>query len=108
LEISGCEFQPYAYGILMSSNSSPNKNLNKVMLGFIVRRCAVDLGHSPTPDEFAARANEQEENGQRFSIFGQPISPSAAKVMLRHLGRLVAVHSDSLLQGTRGDLRKSG
>jgi hypothetical protein len=94
--------------MLMSSYFASNKNLKKVMLGFIVRRCAVELGHSPTPDEFAAWANEQEEDGRRFSIFGRPILPSAAKVMLRHLGRLVTVHSDSLLQDTSGDLRKSG
>ena len=24
-----------------------------MMLGFIVRRCAADIGHTPSPDEFA-------------------------------------------------------
>ena len=37
-------------------NNSKNGEA-KMMLGFIVRRCAADLGHAPTPDEFAKWAN---------------------------------------------------
>jgi hypothetical protein len=68
-------------------------NENKVMLGFVVRKCATELGHQPTPEEFADWANSQEEHGLRYSLFGRPISASGAEVMFRHLGRLVTVRS---------------
>lgn len=70
----------------------------KMMLGFIVRRCAVDLGHNPTPDEFAAWANEHGETGQRYCLFGKPISSSAAKVMFSQPGRLVTVRPEGLVK----------
>lgn len=85
----------------MSGNSSSSNEGNKVMLGFIVRRCARELGHPPRPDEFAAWANNQEENGHRYRLFGREISPSAAEVILRHLGRLVTVRSDSVVKKTK-------
>jgi len=56
------------------SDKEENNNANKVMLGFVVRRCAKELGHSPTPDEFARWANNRECEGMRYSIFGQAIS----------------------------------
>ncbi len=68
----------------------------KMMLGFIVRRCAVDLGHMPSADEFAAWANEQKQNGRRFCLFGKPISPIAAKIMLRQPGRMVTVRPEGV------------
>ncbi len=68
----------------------------KMMLGFIVRRCAVDLGHMPSADEFAAWANERKQNGRRFCLFGKPISSFAAKIMLRQPGRLVTVRPGGL------------
>ncbi len=89
----------------MSNMSSPNKNGNKVMLGFIVRRCIRDLGHPPTPDEFAVWANNQGEDGERHSLFGRAISPSTAKLMLRHPGRLVTVHSESIVKRPKVDAR---
>ncbi len=73
------------------------KNGNSIMLGFIVRRCAVELGHSPTPEEFADWANDQEQNGKRYCLFGQAISASTAEVMLRHLGRIVTVRSHGVI-----------
>jgi len=63
----------------------------KVMLGFVVRQCAVALGHQPTPEEFAAWANEQRDAHGRYRIFGRPISGDEAAVILRHPGRLVTV-----------------
>jgi len=88
----------------MPGNSSSNKDDNKIMLGFIVRRCARELGHSPTPDEFAVWANNQEENGRCYSLFGRKVSPSGAEVMLRHPGRLVTVRSDSVVKKPRVDI----
>ncbi|HJQ85553.1 MAG TPA: hypothetical protein VKA21_15805 [Candidatus Binatia bacterium] len=63
----------------------------KVMLGFIVRQCAVALGRRPTPTELADWANEQRDSRGRYRIFGRPISPADAAVILRHPGRLVTV-----------------
>ena len=84
---------------------STDKTPSKMMLGFIVRRCAADLGHSPTPDEFAAWANAHGQNGQRYCLFGKPISPSAAKVMFRQPGRLVTVRPEGLVKNGRGNGR---
>ena len=67
------------------------------MLGFIVRRCARELGHPPTAEEFATWANNQTQNGKPYSLFGRAISPSEAEVMLRHLGRVVTVRPDALI-----------
>jgi len=77
---------------------SAKKTPPKMMLGFIVRRCATDLGHNPTPDEFAAWANEHGENGQNYCLFGKPISPSMAKVMFSQPGRLVTVRPEGLIK----------
>jgi hypothetical protein len=68
----------------------------KMMLGFIVRRCAAELGHMPSPLEFAAWANEQRENGRQFCLFGKPISPLAAQIMFRQPGRMVTVRAEGL------------
>jgi hypothetical protein len=78
----------------MSEANDSKKNVSKMMLGFIVRRCAADIGHMPTPDEFAAWANDQKENGRRYCLFGKPISPSAAKIMFGQPGRLVTVRPE--------------
>jgi hypothetical protein len=69
---------------------------NKMMLGFIVRRCAADLGHAPTPDEFAAWANGRGTNGDSYCLFGKEISPDAAKIMFKQPGRLVTVSPEGL------------
>ena len=64
-----------------------------MMLGFIVRRCAADLGHNPSPDEFATWANG---NGSRLCLFGKEISSDAAKAMFTQPGRLVTVSPEGL------------
>ena len=63
----------------------------KVMLGFVVRQCAVALGHAPTPQELADWANEQRDARGRYRIFGRAITAADARVILRHPGRLVTV-----------------
>lgn len=65
----------------------------RIMLGFVVRQCAVALGHPPRPDEFAEWANNQDDpDGEsRYHIFGRPISVDEARVIMRHPGRLVTV-----------------
>ena len=85
----------------MANSVNRESNGTKLMLGFIVRRCAREIGHPPTPEEFASWANSQEENGQRYSLFGRPISPTMAKVILRHPGRLVSARLESIVKGAR-------
>ena len=80
---------------------SNNNRESKMMLGFIVRRCAADLGHNPTPDEFATWANGKK--GNRLCLFGKEISSSAAKVMFSQPGRLVTVSPDGLARLWKGN-----
>ncbi len=80
----------------MNNSRGSKTNPPKMMLGFIVRRCAVELGHMPSADEFALWANEQKQNGRRFCLFGKPISAIAAKIMLRQPGRLVTVRPEGV------------
>jgi len=69
--------------------ASGPKALPKMMLGFVVRRCAADVGHQPTAEEFAAWANEQRDGVRTFCLFGRPISVAEARLILRHPGREV-------------------
>jgi len=85
----------------MADSATQQSDRNKMMLGFIVRRCAREIGHPPTPEEFAAWANSREENRQRYSLFGRPISPSTARIILRHPGRLVTARLESLVKSSR-------
>ena len=81
----------------MADPNGSDKSAPKMMLGFILRRCAADLGHNPTPDEFAVWANEQRQNGRRYCLFGKPISPSVAKIMFKQPGRLVTVRPEGFV-----------
>jgi hypothetical protein len=76
----------------------------KMMLGFIVRRCAADIGHTPTPDEFAKWANGYQQHGKRLFLFGKEISASHAKLMFSQPGRLVSVSPEGMarISGTNG------
>lgn len=71
-----------------AANESP-----KIMLGFIVRQCAVALGHRPSPEELVEWANNQGKGRQRHCLFGRPITVVEARVILRHPGRPVTVRS---------------
>ena len=70
--------------------ASASGTLPKMMLGFVVRRCAVAVGHEPSAEEFAAWANNHTDGDRNFCLFGRPISVSEARVMLRHRGRPVS------------------
>jgi hypothetical protein len=70
-----------------------NKAQPKMMLGFVVRQCAVVLGHAPTPEELAEWANNQGAGRARYCLFGRPITVAEARVILRHPGRPVTVRS---------------
>jgi hypothetical protein len=82
----------------MEGCPNPKQSAPKMMLGFIVRRCAADIGHTPTPDEFAAWANGEtlNGNGKGYCLFGKPISPTIASIMFRQPGRLVTVRPGGL------------
>jgi hypothetical protein len=88
---------------LMAAPSRLKNGDSKVMLGFIVRRCAADIGHTPTPDEFARWANGQRYGGKRFCLFGKEISPAAARVMFGQPGRLVSVNPQGLARIWKGN-----
>jgi hypothetical protein len=62
-----------------------------MMIGFVVRRCTVELGHAPTPAEFAAWANASETRDAH--VFGRPITTAEAGLILRHQSRLVSARS---------------
>jgi hypothetical protein len=67
--------------------------LPKMMLGFVVRRCAVAVGHDPSAEEFAAWANAQQDGDRSFCLFGRPISVHEARLILRHPGRPVTARN---------------
>jgi len=75
----------------------------RIMLGFVVRRCAVALGHTPTATELAQWANNQRDARGRYRIFGRAITAEQARVILEHPGRLVTVRGETLVGG-RGAL----
>ena len=66
--------------------------LPRMMIGFIVRRCTNELGHDPTPAEFANWANAQ-EGTETLHLFGRAISEREAEVILKHRARLVSAKS---------------
>ena len=66
---------------------------SKIMLGFVVRQCAVALGHRPSPAELVEWANNQGKGGELHCLFGRPITIVEARVILRHPGRPVTVRS---------------
>lgn len=86
----------------MAGFSNTKNGEAKMMLGFIVRRCAAELGHPPTPAEFAAWANRQRQNGRSYCLFGKEISPSVAKVMFSQPGRMVTVSPEGLARIWKG------
>jgi hypothetical protein len=69
-----------------------NGRLPKMMIGFVVRRCTVELGRLPTAAEFAEWANHQ-DRGRGPNLFGRPISEREASVILSHRARLVTAKS---------------
>jgi len=80
-----------------------------MMLGFVVRRCTVALGHAPSPKEFAAWANAQHDGGQSACIFGRPISEREAALILRHPERPVSARSAAPHeQVANGNVRPTG
>jgi hypothetical protein len=82
--------------------------LPKMMLGFVVRRCAVAVGHEPNAEEFAAWANTYREGDRTVHLFGRPISVREAQVILRHRGRPVAARSATPYERVREDDATAG
>lgn len=65
--------------------------LPKMMIGFVVRRCTIDLGHPPSAIELARWANASETRDAH--VFGRPITAAEAGLILRHQARLVSARS---------------
>lgn len=63
----------------------------KIVLGMVVRECAVELGHDPSPRELADWANHQRDSRGDFCLFGREITDAEATVILKHPGREVTV-----------------
>ncbi len=63
----------------------------RIMLGFVVRQCAVALGHAPSAEELTRWANDQRDERGLYCIFGRAITVDEARVVLRHPSRLVTV-----------------
>ena len=91
---------------VMPESRNSKDGEGKMMLGFIVRRCAADIGHTPTPEEFAKWANGYHpRHGNRLCLFGKEISASHAKVMFSQPGRLVSVSPEGMARIARGNGR---
>ncbi|HXC53075.1 MAG TPA: hypothetical protein VN634_19465 [Candidatus Limnocylindrales bacterium] len=63
------------------------RGLTKIAIGFVVRRCTLALGHSPSAHEFSQWANTAGEFGG--ALFGRPVTVQEAEVILRHQARPV-------------------
>jgi hypothetical protein len=70
--------------------ASNGHTLQKMMLGFIVRRCAATMGRAPSAEEFAHWANHYREGDRTVRLFGRPITVREAHAILRHPGREVS------------------
>ncbi len=77
--------------------------LPKMMLGFVVRRCTVAVGHAPSPEEFAAWANSQQDGERTFCLFGRAITVHEARLILRHPGRPVTARTAAAHERLRED-----
>ena len=64
--------------------------LPKMMLGFVVRRCAAAVGHNPSAEELAAWANSYQDGERTVYLFGRPISIGEAKLILKYPQRPVS------------------
>ena len=83
--------------------SSGFSALPKMMLGFVVRRCTVAVGHEPSAEEFATWANMQQEGDRTFCLFGRAISIEEARLILRHPGRPVTARTAAPHEQLRDD-----
>ena len=73
--------------------SSPLPQLPKMMLGFVVRRCAAALGRDPSAEEFTAWANTYHDGERTVYLFGRAITVAEARLIMRHRGRTVSARS---------------
>ena len=71
----------------------PGETPRRMVLGFVVRECAVALGHQPSPRELAEWANHQYDERGEFCLFGRAVSEAEAAVILAHPGREVTVRT---------------
>ncbi len=72
---------------------------SRIVLGFLVRECAVALGHAPSPAELAAWANARGDDKGACCLFGRAITVDEARIILRHPGREVTVRGERYAPG---------
>ena len=77
-----------------SGDAAARESDRKVVLGLVVRECAVELGHDPSPYELADWANHQSDGRGDYCLFGRQISDGEAAVILKHPAREVTVRPD--------------
>jgi hypothetical protein len=65
-----------------------------MMLGFVVRQCAIELGHPPDAAELTEWANYRRGFDGFYRVFGRAISVEEAEVILRNPERVVAIHPE--------------
>jgi hypothetical protein len=87
--------------------STPLPQLPKMMLGFVVRRCASAIGHDPSAEEFTAWANTYHDGERTIYLFGRPITIAEARLIMRHRGRPVTARSAASHEPV-GDILDSG
>ena len=76
----------------------------RLVLGLVVRECAVLLGHDPSPRELADWANHQRDDRGEFHLFGREISEIEASAILRSPDREVTVRPERALAKPGGGL----
>ena len=74
----------------------PELTDGKMMLGFVVRDLAVQLGRAPSARELADWANHQSDDRGDFCLFGRAITVAEAELILRQPGRPVTVRPERM------------
>jgi len=77
-----------------SRDASVREDGGRVVLGLVVRECAIALGHDPSARELAEWANHRKDGRGDFCLFGRAISAAEAAVILKHPAREVTVRPE--------------
>src|SRR2546425_641174 len=72
---------PRARNMEQNPRMSARPEAARIMLGFVVRQCAVALGHAPTPEELASWANEQRD-ARVIAVVAGSFAPGFAEAVL--------------------------
>lgn len=73
----------------------------KIALGFVIRRCTLELGRRPTAREFRDWANTAGEQG--MALLGRHITDQEAELILRHQARPVTARDPRIHEAASPD-----